>query len=78
MENNVQHPHGYGDTSRFSNNTIYIAKKNLELNKRKIFDRGHGLFKHTHSDLILTEKIKQDLDGSYPQNILKIQKTFFK
>ena len=24
-ENNIQHPHGYGDVSRFSNNTIYIA-----------------------------------------------------
>ena len=34
-ENNIQHPHGYGDTSRFSNNTIYIAKKKLELNKEK-------------------------------------------
>ena len=76
-ENNIQHPHGYGDASRFSNNTIYIAKKKLELNKGKIIKRGHGLFKWTHDDLILTEKNKPDQDGSFPQNILKIQKTFF-
>ena len=24
-ENNIQHPHGYGDVSRFSNNTIYLS-----------------------------------------------------
>ena len=57
-ENNIQHPHGYGDVSRFSNNTIYIARNKLKLNKRKIFDRGYGLFKSTHDDLILTEKSK--------------------
>ena len=57
-KNNIQHPHGFGDTSKFSNNTIYIAKKKLELNKRKINKRGHGLFKCTHDELILTEKNK--------------------
>ena len=57
-ENNIAHPHGYGDTSKFSNNTIYVGKKNLEINGKKVFNRGHGLFKKTHNDLILTEANK--------------------
>ena len=55
---NIAHPHGYGDTSRFSNNTIYISKKTLEINEKIFFDKGHGLFKKTHNDLILTEAYK--------------------
>ena len=55
---NIAHPHGHGDTSKFLNNTIYIGKKNLEINEKKVFDRGHGLFKKTHDDLILTEANK--------------------
>ena len=53
---NIQHPHGYGDTSRYTNNAIYIAKKNLTLNQKSFPISGHGLFKNTHKDLILTEK----------------------
>ena len=53
---NIQHPHGYGDTSRYTNNAIYIAKKNLTLNLKSFPISGHGLFKKTHKDLILTEK----------------------
>ena len=49
---NVQHSHGYGDVSRYTNNTVYIAKKKLSLNTRI---NGHGLFKYSHKDLILTE-----------------------
>ena len=26
--------HGYGDISKYSNNTIYIGKKNLEIKKK--------------------------------------------
>ena len=57
-KNNISHPHGYGDISKFSNNTIYVAKKYLEINEKKVFAKGHGLFKRTHSDLILTEENK--------------------
>ena len=57
-ENNITHVHGYGDTSKFSNNTIYVGKKNLQINKKNLFKRGHGLFKKTHKDLILTEANK--------------------
>ena len=31
-QEDVEHPHGYGDVSRYTNNTIYIAKRNLSLN----------------------------------------------
>ena len=48
----VEHPHGHGDVSRYTNNTIYICKKKLSLNTSI---NGHGLFKYSHKDLILTE-----------------------
>ena len=34
-EKNISHPHGYGDTSKFPNNTIYIGKKSLEIKGKK-------------------------------------------
>ena len=52
----IVHPHGFGDVSRYSNNTIYIGKRNLTSRNRKLENRGHGLFKKTHHDLILTEE----------------------
>ena len=52
----IGHPHGFGDVSRYSNNTIYIGKRNLTSRNRKLENRGHGLFKKTHHDLILTEE----------------------
>ena len=36
-EKNISHPHGYGDTSKFPNNTIYIGKKSLEIIRKKNF-----------------------------------------
>jgi hypothetical protein len=57
-EANIEHPHGYGDTSRYKNNTIYVGKRNLDIFKKNKFIKGHGLFKYTHEDLILTEKRK--------------------
>ena len=52
----MQHPHGFGDVSRYSNNTLYIGKKNLTYSNKKLYNKGHGLFKKTHKDLILTEE----------------------
>ena len=31
-QNNIEHPHGFGDVSRYTNNTIYIGKKKLSQN----------------------------------------------
>ena len=53
--NNMKHPHGFGDVSRYSNNTIYIAKKNLIIDKNEYSLSGHGLFKKSHKDLTLTK-----------------------
>ena len=39
------HTHGFGDVSRYSNNTIYIGKRNLTYRNKKLKNRGHGLFK---------------------------------
>ena len=62
---------------KFSNNTIYIASKKLELNKRKIFDRGHGSFKFTHDDLILTEKNKTRSRWKLPSKYFQDSKDLF-
>lgn len=50
----IDHPHGYGDTSRYSNNTIYIGSKDLTIRSKKLNLKGFGLFKHSTKDLILT------------------------
>lgn len=76
-ENNIAHPHGYGDTSRFSNNTIYIGKKNLEIKEKKVFYRGHGLFKKTHQDLILTEENKTRSRWKLPSKYFENSKDLF-
>ena len=52
---NIQHPHGYKNVSRYKNNTLYIAKKNLEIENFILSKKGHGLFKKTHRELILSE-----------------------
>jgi len=52
----MQHPHGFGDVSRYSNNTIYIGKQNLTFGNKITEIKGYGLFKKTHKDLILTEE----------------------
>lgn len=52
---NIKHPHGYEDVSRYSNNTIYVAKKNITIDHKHLSLPGHGLFKKTHNDLILTK-----------------------
>lgn len=74
---NIMHPHGYGDISKYSNNTIYIGKKNLEINKKKIFHKGYGLFKKTHKDLILTEKNKPRSRWKLPSIYFKDSKDLF-
>ena len=54
---NLEHPHGYGDVSRYTNNTIYVGKNILE-HKGDTPLEGSGVFKKTHSDLVLTEENK--------------------
>ena len=54
---NLEHPHGYGDVSRYTNNTIYVGKNILE-HKGDTPLEGSGVFKKTHDDLVLTEENK--------------------
>jgi len=54
-EVNIKHPHGFEDVSRYSNNTMYIAKKFLTINGNEFPFPGHGLFKKSHKDLTLTK-----------------------
>lgn len=55
--NNIQHPHGYGDLNTYEkNNTIYIGKRNLTIKNTQLLNKGYGLFKETHADLILTRE----------------------
>jgi len=69
---NAEHPHGYGDASRYTNNTLYIGKRNLDIQNKTTSTKGYGLFKHTHKDLILTESKKTrsrwKLPGEYFSN----------
>ena len=36
VQNNIEHPHGYGELNTYKNNTIYIGKKNLEISNTTI------------------------------------------
>ena len=53
-DHSIKHPHGYGDVSRYTNNTIYIGGKNLTIQSKKLGLKGFGLFKNSTTDLILT------------------------
>ena len=53
--NNLEHPHGYRKSNKYKeNNTIYIGKRDLIIGNKKKLNKGYGLFKKTHTDLILT------------------------
>tara|TARA_Y100000768_G_scaffold252042_1_gene191486 strand:+ start:345 stop:1148 length:804 start_codon:yes stop_codon:yes gene_type:complete len=54
-EVHIKHPHGFEDVSRYSNNTIYVAKKNLTIDQTEHPLPGYGLFKRSHKDLTLTK-----------------------
>ena len=49
----------------------------MELNERKIFDRGYGLFRYTHNDLILTEKNKTRSRWKLPPKYFQDSKDLF-
>ena len=57
-KNGLSHPHGTKDVTQFKNNTIYIASKNLTFSDSVRDLMGHGTFKKTARNLILTEKGK--------------------
>ena len=54
INNNLEHPHGYGELNTYKNNAIYIGKNYLRIEGKEFANKGYGLFKKSHSDLILT------------------------
>ncbi len=76
-EKNIEHPHGYGDTSRFTNNAIYVAKNNLEVLGQKFKAKGHGLFKQTHQKLVLTEENRSRSRWKLPSRYFKNSDSLF-
>ena len=67
---NINHPHGYG-SKEYTNNTLYISSKNLTLEKEPTGLKGHGLFKNSVEDLILSSPM-------HTKSIWKLPKTYFK
>ena len=66
-QNNMEHPHGYGEFNTYKNNAIYIGKKNLEIHGVKRAKKGYGLFKKTHPDLVLTRNGKSKGSWKLPK-----------
>ena len=73
----ITHPHGFGDVSRYSNNTIYISKKHLTFNNKEIECRGHGLFRKTHKDLVLTEENSSRSNWKLPKKFFSKTNNLF-
>ncbi len=76
-EKNIAHPHGYGNSSSWVNNTIYIGKKSLEIKEKKVFNKGYGLFKKTHKDLILTDVNKTRSRWKLPKKYFERSENLF-
>ena len=68
--NDIQHPHGYGNTSKYRNNTIYVGTKNLIIDQKRLNLRGFGLFKESAPDLILSS-------SKHTRSMWKLPKEYF-
>ena len=76
LENNLQHPHGFEDVSRYKNNTLYIGAKKLSFDKKIFNCNGSGLFKKTHKNLILTEPHMTRSNWKLPVEFLSSKNIF--
>ena len=74
----LSHPHGTTDIAQYKNNTIYIASKNLTFSDRVRDLKGHGRFKKTAKELILTEKGKTRSKWRFPQEYFSDTKNLFR
>ena len=74
----LSHPHGTTDIAQYKNNTIYIASKNLTFSDRVRDLKGHGRFKKTAKELILTEKGKTRSKWRLPQEYFSDTKNLFR
>ncbi len=77
-ENELSHPHGTTDITQFKNNTIYIASKNLTFSDSVRDITGHGVFKKTAENLILTETGKTRSRWRFPKKYFTNTKNLFR
>ena len=77
-ENQLSHPHGTTDITQFKNNTIYIASKNLTFSDIVRDITGHGVFKKTAENLILTETGKTRSRWRFPKKYFTNTKNLFR
>ena len=77
-KNGLSHPHGTKDVTQFKNNTIYIASKNLTFSDSVRDLMGHGTFKKTARNLILTEKGKTRSRWHFPKKYFSNTKNLFR
>ena len=77
-ENELSHPHGTKDITQFKNNTIYIASKNLTFSDSVRDIKGHGVFKKTAENLILTETGKTRSRWRLPKKYFTNTKNLFR
>lgn len=69
---NIEHPHGYGDVSRYKLNTLYISTQDLKIGNQTTNLKGHGVFKYSTDDLILTSPEHSS------KSMWKLPKEYFK
>ena len=74
----LTHPHGTKDETQYKNNTIYVASKNLTFSDRVRDLKGHGRFKKTAQELILTEKDKTRSRWRFPQEYFSDTRNLFR
>ena len=74
----LSHPHGTKDITQYKNNTIYIASRNLTFSDSVRDLKGHGRFKKTAKELILTEKGKTRSKWSFPKKFFSDTKNLFR
>ena len=63
----IKHPHGYGDLIGSKQNTIYVSDQPLNIHNKKTNLRGHGIFKYSNNDLILTSPFHNTSTWQLPE-----------
>jgi len=66
-EQKLVHPHGFGKSSPFPNNALYIGRDRIKLSNRVTEAPGFGLFRKSHPELILTRKKHTRSEWSLPK-----------
>lgn len=72
----LDHPHGFKNVNRYKNNTLYIGTNRMTFKNKKFEQKGFGLFKKTHSDLILTEQNKTRSNWQLPNDFKNTKNLF--